>query len=215
MPDEILTTDSIEQTTETPHSTGPRTPEGKSRSRLNATRHGLTSKVVIAPAEELDAYRAHCKQYFAEFEPVGIRESDLCQEIADDKFRLKRARSIENSLLALGYETHVDSILTEEPQVATCLAEGKAWMDNAKSLQLLTLYENRIHRRIERNTVELERLQGLRKQAHDAAQNEAVRLFHSPQNRPRRAPEPHRRRASAPRRLRKSSRRPQNYETNF
>jgi hypothetical protein len=37
-------------------STGPRTPEGKSRSALNATRHGILSQVLHLPEEELEAY---------------------------------------------------------------------------------------------------------------------------------------------------------------
>jgi hypothetical protein len=42
---------------------GPRTPEGRRRSSLNATRHQLTSKVYIATPEESDAYNAHITVY--------------------------------------------------------------------------------------------------------------------------------------------------------
>ena len=37
-------------------STGPRTPEGKERSRRNALRHGLTAETVIAALEDAEDY---------------------------------------------------------------------------------------------------------------------------------------------------------------
>jgi hypothetical protein len=38
-------------------STGPKTDEGKRRSRLNAVRHGLTAETVIASPEDVKDYR--------------------------------------------------------------------------------------------------------------------------------------------------------------
>ena len=46
------------------HSTGPRTPEGKARSSLNATRHGLTGQTVVLPNEDLQIYASFCKDFF-------------------------------------------------------------------------------------------------------------------------------------------------------
>src|SRR5690348_12926809 len=37
-------------------STGPRTPEGKQRSSLNGTRHGILAQVIVLPKEDMDAY---------------------------------------------------------------------------------------------------------------------------------------------------------------
>src|SRR5438132_2636461 len=37
-------------------STGPRTPEGKSRSRLNTFRHGITAQIIVMPPEQMEAY---------------------------------------------------------------------------------------------------------------------------------------------------------------
>ena len=51
---------------------GPRTPEGRRRSSLNATRHQLTSKVYIATPEESDAYNAHIEAYMEVLAPVGL-----------------------------------------------------------------------------------------------------------------------------------------------
>ncbi len=158
-------------------STGPKTPEGKRRSSLNACRHSLTGKIHIATPEESEAFNKHCKAYHAELAPVGILESDLAQEIAEDRWRLKRARSLENSIFARGHHDHADSMNSGHPQVDAALAEGKTWEEQARNLQLLTLYENRIRRAVEKNTVQLEAMQAKRKQAHNVAQQQAIRLW--------------------------------------
>ncbi len=41
------------------HSTGPKTPQGKERCRLNAYRHGLTGQFCVITPEEQQAYEAH------------------------------------------------------------------------------------------------------------------------------------------------------------
>ncbi len=159
------------------HSTGPRTTPGKRRSCLNAIRHSLTGKIFIATEEESEAFHAHCQSYHAIMGARNLVEGDLVQEIAEDRWRLKRARAIENSLFAHGHLNHADSMNAGEPQVDAALAEGKAWLDYPSKLSLLTLHENRIRRAIEKNTEELRTLQAIRKEAHDRAQAEAIALY--------------------------------------
>jgi hypothetical protein len=55
-------------------STGPRTEEGKQRSRLNATRHGFTGQVLCLPPEELDALNAIIRQFEQHYQPAGSQE---------------------------------------------------------------------------------------------------------------------------------------------
>jgi hypothetical protein len=160
-------------------STGPRTPEGKRRSSLVARRHQLTSKVYIAPPEEAEAFDAHCRAYRESLAPVGIVESDLVQEIAENRWRLKRARAIENAIFAQGHNQHADAFNSGHPQVDSALAEAETWLDRAPSFALLTTYENRIRRSIEKNTTQLEALQDARKAAYRQAQEEAIRLQQS------------------------------------
>ncbi len=50
-------------------STGPKTPEGKRRSSLNASRHYLTGKIHIATPEESTAFDKHCKAYHETLAP--------------------------------------------------------------------------------------------------------------------------------------------------
>jgi hypothetical protein len=166
---------SIGQTGKDNKSTGPRTPEGKRRSSLNARRHSITARVHIATPEESDVYDAHMNAYLEVFQPVGTIERDLAIEIASLRFRLKRAASLENSIFALGHEKFAES-LADHPQAAAALAEGMTWISESKNLQLLTLYESRIRRALEKATEELNRLQAARKQAYAQAQQDAIRL---------------------------------------
>ncbi len=103
-------------------------------------------------------------------------ESDIVQEIAENRWRLKRARAIENAIFAQGHDRHADTFNSGHPQVDSALAEGQTWLDRAPSLALLTIYENRIRRAIEKNTAQLEALQAQRKAAHQRAEAEAIRL---------------------------------------
>ena len=83
------------------HSTGPRTPEGKQRTRLNALRHGLTGQTVVLPTEDLQAYKTFCDDFVVHYQPVGPVERQLVQTIADTSWRLNRISAMEHSSLSL------------------------------------------------------------------------------------------------------------------
>jgi hypothetical protein len=155
---------------------GPRTPEGRRRSSLNARRHQLTSKVYIATPEESDAYNAHTAAYMEALAPVGLLETELATLIAADRWRCKRAVMIENSIFAQGYLDHAEAIDVDNTQVAEALAEAKTWTAQANSLSLLTTYEGRITRRADSNMAQLTEMQTRRKEAYAQAQKEAIRL---------------------------------------
>ena len=75
--------------------TGPRTEEGKKRSRLNAS-HGITAQVDILPDEERAAAEAFCKGFadeYAEYAPTSMHERLLVRAIAEDYWRINRPGS--------------------------------------------------------------------------------------------------------------------------
>jgi hypothetical protein len=90
----------------------------------------------------------------------------------EDRRRLNRARALENSIFALGQSEHLlqDS---GHPEADAALAQGRTWMAHAHQLHLLTTYENRIRRSVEKNTAELNALQAQRKAAIAKAEEEA------------------------------------------
>ncbi len=155
-------------------STGPQTPEGKQNSSRNSFRHGLCGKIHAASPEDQEAFQLHCGLILEALAPVGTLEQELAQAIAEDQWRLKRARALENAIFAQGFDSqlHEDGNAGDEVDVA--LAAGQTWIEQARNLQLLTLYEQRINRVLVRNTADLEAKQAIRKAAHAQAVKEAM-----------------------------------------
>ncbi len=157
-------------------STGPRTEEGKRRSRFNAVKHNLYSKVHIATPEEIAAFEAHCAGYRKSLAPVGFEEQELAHAIAEDRWRLKRARAIENSIFARGIHDRSINFETGHTEINEALAEGQIWTEQAKFLTALTQFEQRIQRSIREHTAELKALQEARREAYNQSREEAILL---------------------------------------
>ncbi|HEY6342140.1 MAG TPA: hypothetical protein VIY49_11660 [Bryobacteraceae bacterium] len=153
-------------------SSGPRTQEGKKRASLNAFRHGLTGQIIMHTQEDEQAFKKHCDGIRQALAPVGALEADLAQAIAEDRWRLNRARALENSIFALGQGENLREY-SGHPEADAALAQGRTWMAHAHELHLLTTYENRIRRSVEKNTAELRALQAERKAAIAKAEEEA------------------------------------------
>src|ERR1039457_718481 len=111
-------------------STGPRTPEGKAISSHNATRHGLTGRVVVLPSEDMNIYRAFCKELMADLALETPLERQYAQTFCDTQWRLNRARSYEDSMLALGHFEHADSLDVDDPRTLAVLTAGKVFREN-------------------------------------------------------------------------------------
>src|SRR6204780_5839399 len=98
-------------------STGPRTPEGKERSSHNALRHVLTGRIVVLPSEDLSVYQAFCKELMADLAPETAVERQYAQTFCDTQWRLNRARSMEDTSLALGHFEAAGETDADQPQV--------------------------------------------------------------------------------------------------
>jgi hypothetical protein len=87
-------------------SCGPKTPEGKARSALNALKHGLRAeKFVVVRGENPQAFAALETSLAAELAPEGVLQGLLAGRIARAAWRLERAERIEAELFArLAYD---------------------------------------------------------------------------------------------------------------
>ena len=80
-------------------STGPKTLDGKNRSKLNALQHGLRSAITILPTEDAAAFEARKDAWTDELQPNGEFETYLVDLIVANSWRLDRCRRAEASLL--------------------------------------------------------------------------------------------------------------------
>jgi hypothetical protein len=87
------------------NSTGPRTQEGKKRSRRNALRHGLTAETVLEVLEDPADYKAFEMSVTADFDAQTAVERELVLRLASLLWRLRRAIAVETGLLHM----HVES----------------------------------------------------------------------------------------------------------
>jgi hypothetical protein len=150
-------------------STGPRSVIGKSNSSRNNLRHGLTGQISLLPTEDREAHDAFCNELTDSFNPETPMERQLANSVAEDSWRLNRARAIENNLFTLGHNHE-----RREAQIA--LADAETFQTQAAAFNLLSLYEQRINRNLQRNMKLLKELQAERRTQHNQAMEEAKLL---------------------------------------
>ena len=163
-------------------STGPKTEQGRKVSALNARRHNLTGQVTaMTDADRImhDAFSASIVESLA---PEGAMETQLAQRIATDSWRLNRISAVEDNLFALGHSAKSDEIETRDSgsnaaEIHAALTAAKVFKAEAKQLQLLTLYDQRINRNIQKNMATLQALQSARLAKREAEMNEAKKLL--------------------------------------
>lgn len=133
-------------------STGSTSDTGKTTSSLNAVKTGLTGRTVLLASCDAEAYLRHMGAYEAEYKPVGLRECELVQSLADTQWRLNRIPGLESAIYAQGYIEFSGTIEVEKIELTTHLKYEK-------SLRNLQLQEARLVRRYQQEMIELHKLQ--------------------------------------------------------
>lgn len=158
-------------------STGPTTTNGKAISSLNAVKTGLTGRTILLSAEEAAAYEQHVREYIKGLSPLGHRESDLIQSIADCSWRLQRIPTLEAAIYAQGRIQFANQFEDHDPSLRSSLIELETHLTYEKQLRNLHIQESRLHRRREKDLAELRELQKERKQRQKDALEAASRLY--------------------------------------
>src|SRR5947209_4155337 len=146
------------------HSTGPRTPEGKHRSSLNAYRHGLTAQVVVLTEEDLKAYQSFCQDFFEDLDPKTSVEQQLVQTLIDTQWLLNHCHAQEHSLFALGHFTEAADIDVGNREVHSMLTSARQLSGKFHELDVLSRHGQRLSRRFQSTLQQLQALQASRRE---------------------------------------------------
>jgi hypothetical protein len=142
-------------------SRGPTTAEGKARSALNATRHGLSSRVVVLANESSDTFDGLLQACIEHWRPATAAELILVHDIAGARWRIHRALAMESATLDHEMDrqrANVDSLYSQIDEPTRCALAFNALVDNGRAITTYGRYETRLRRIIDRAAAELRRL---------------------------------------------------------
>jgi hypothetical protein len=89
-------------------STGPKTDDGKRRSRRNAVRHGLTAETVVRDLEDAEDYKAFEATIIADYGAETAVARELVLRLASLLWRLRRATAMETDLFKIEADSMVE-----------------------------------------------------------------------------------------------------------
>ena len=144
-------------------STGATTPEGQARSSMNALKHGLTGKTIVLPNEDHAAYQHQFDSFITAYKPATDDELRLVQSIVDCLWRIDRIMNLETALLLKG---HIECAAKFEDRTAferSHLINAEAYVKYERQMRNLHIQEARLRRTMEKDTIELKRLQAARR----------------------------------------------------
>ena len=140
-------------------STGPRTEEGKAQSSTNALKTALTGRTVLLPSDDVAAYEQFVDRFVREFQPVGDRECELVQSIADTNWRLRRIPTLEFAIYARGRTQFAEKFAMEPADAQASLIDLETFLFYEKQLRNLLLQESRLRRQRDKDLAELRAVQ--------------------------------------------------------
>lgn len=122
------------------HSTGPQSQAAKAAVRHNATKHGLTSQQLIIPGEDPAAFESLAADLAESYNPANLHEQILVNQIAENLWRLLRARGIETAIFKLCMPS------SKRAQANESEAAARAFEANTHTFDNLRRYEAAIER---------------------------------------------------------------------
>jgi hypothetical protein len=146
-------------------STGPKTPEGKERSRQNSFKHGMTGAGIVLPNEDLAEVERKFTAYQEDLKPSTELGRDLARRAAVCSVRMDRAVSQETAALSARVrQAEADFDAPEGLDEATAAqlraeAGARAMFDPSKEASLARQYEAAAERGLFRALKELRLLE--------------------------------------------------------
>jgi hypothetical protein len=145
-------------------STGPRTPEGKAKSRRNGLLHGLTAKTCMLDGEDPAELTNLVDKLSEEYHPQDIDEDFYVERMAKARCRYNRIMPLEAGIFNI--RLSVDQAPKEVVEALS--QEGqRAWAylrdaNGGNAITKLSRYETTLLREYDHSRQELEKLQKIR-----------------------------------------------------
>lgn len=178
-------------------STGPRSATGKEKCRLNAIRDNTTGQILTLSDRDRSVFEKLKAEHVADLAPQTVSERKLADSIAWDTWRLDRLRANEMNIYALAAERssnpdpEADNNNDAEADLQTAISNARTARIQAKRFELMSLYETRMARSLQRNRQALHELQAERRRNREMDKREEVVLarFQDLKDLPYQAPE--------------------------
>jgi hypothetical protein len=162
-------------------STGPKTLEGKEKSRANAYKHGLTGSGTVLPEREAAEVERRAASFAAELNPSGDLAEALVRRAAVLSVRMERCVEHENAnLIDRARQAEADFVAPEGVDDALAVklraeAVKRAMFDPSKEATLARRYEAAAERGFYRALRELRQIEKAAKAAREEAIDRTVR----------------------------------------
>ena len=150
-----------------PSPTAP-THAGKSKSALNAVKHGLTSNALVLSTESREKMDELRQAYRDEYQPQGQTETDLVDELTAAKWLQRRCWAMQSALLDTTMDRMEREIRDEFAEIGNAARTALAFLkltDQGTALALMNRYAARHARDYHRALDKLRLIQKERRQA--------------------------------------------------
>jgi hypothetical protein len=158
-------------------STGPTTAEGKATSSKNALKTALTGRTVLLPGDDAERYGCHLAHYGKAYRPLGERECELVQFLADTTWRLDRIAGLEYALYAKGSDEFTAQVSDLDPDAHATMLRLHTYLAYERQFRNLNIQEMRLQRQREKLIVEVKQLQKEREQREKDELDVASKLY--------------------------------------
>jgi hypothetical protein len=142
---------------------GPKTPEGKAVSKLNALKHGILSQEVLIEGEDENTLKSLSEALIDELKPLGPIEEVLVDRIISSLWRLRRSINAEKNTMEYvkndGFVfAGLDGVFDEKQGDRSRIKN----MLTHEGVETILRYETTIERSLLKALHELERIQARR-----------------------------------------------------
>lgn len=141
------------------NSTGPRTPGGKARVRLNALQHGMYSTDVVLPNEDRAEYDALAADLRSRYSPRTAEHEEKLRTLIDSRWRVTRIVAMETKMFFLSSTEQFDSMEAQfgpdDPAILNSFAQAAGYRENSRIFDQLNRHEVRLRKLINQTVQEL------------------------------------------------------------